>query len=154
MTLFYFPKNYMVSIETLRNLTQSDLVSQELAHRADDNALAKRLSEIAPPVYRECRLSRLGLLSLYANPQDGLAVLQAIDAAKVGNPLIAEVARFMEPGVDALMLPDFGLPSIRAALTLPVAQGGLGLSAELAEPILRAGQQQPIITPDMAGAAR
>lgn len=144
----------MLTKQELQDLIASDEVARELANRADDAALAKRLSEIAPPAYRECRLSRLGLLSLYSNPQDGMTVLARIDAVKQVNPLVAEIARYMEPGVDAAMLPDFGLPAIRAALTAPIEAGGLGLSQELAEPILRAGEQQPTITPEMAGAAR
>ncbi|MEM4359825.1 MAG: hypothetical protein QXT45_04795 [Candidatus Bilamarchaeaceae archaeon] len=143
-----------ISTEQLRDLIDADPIAQELAEVGDDVRLAQRLTEIAPPVYKECRLSRLGLLSLYSNPMDGMTVLGIIDAVKQQNPLVAEIARYMEPGVDAGMLPDFGLPAIRAALIAPIEAGGLGLSVELAEPILRAGERQPLITPEMAGAAR
>jgi hypothetical protein len=91
-------------------------------------------------------LSELGILGLYANPVDGMTVLGTIEAIATQNALFAKVLSFMQPGVAAECLPDFSLPAMRTSLTLATNIGGLGLSEQLADPILRAAEIPQIIT--------
>lgn len=130
----------------LRTLINNDPQAKAYFDAGNDSACAVRCSEIAPPVLVELRLSRMGVRSLYADPLDGQTVLATLDAVAKQNPIIADIASFMGPGVHPSTLPDFGLPVIRDALTAPTGAGGLGLSAELAAPILRAAERQPAIT--------
>lgn len=138
----------------LKTLINSDPQAKAYFDAGNDSACAVRCGEIAPPVLVELRLSRMGVRALYANPIDGQTVLATLDAVAGGNPIIADIRRYMEPGVHPSTLPDFGLVAIRAALTTPVQDGGLGLSAELAAPILRAAEQQPAFTHLDISAAR
>lgn len=138
----------------LKSLIDSDTTAAALFAAGNDSACAVRCSEIAPKVTRETRLSRMGILSLYANPADGYTVLATIDAVAQGNPIIAEIRSFMGPGVHPSCLPDWSIASIRAALTVAVEAGGLGLTAELAAPILAAVEFPQTITTDAVTAAR
>lgn len=138
----------------LKALIDADQQATALAAAGNDSACAERCSVIAPKLLKETRLSRMGILGLYANPADGMTVLGTIDAVAEGNPVVAEIRRFMEPGVHKDCLPDWGLPSMRAALTVPVQSGGLGLTAELAAPILRAAEVSQVFTHLDIAAAR
>lgn len=134
-------------------LIDSDAVAAALAAVGNDSSCADRCSEIAPKTVVETRLSRLGILSLYADPAAGATVLGAIDAVAADNPIVAEIRSFMGAGVHPSCLPDWSLPSIRAALTAPIEAGGLGLTAELAAPILAASERPQTITVDEVSAA-
>lgn len=117
------------------------LASQELRSLIEsgrDEAVAKQLTETMPGKIVSLKRSKLGLLALYPNPVDGATVLGTINAVAQVNPVVAIVWEFMQPGVQEASLPDFSLPGIRNALKTPVEQGGLGLSDELAQPIIDA----------------
>ena len=117
---------------------------------ARDSECAARCRAIAEKDLVSLRLSELGVMALYANPADAETVLQTIEAvANGGNPVVKRILKFMQPGVPEASLPDFSLPAIRAALTAPANFGGLGLSAELAAPILQAAEREKNITPAM-----
>lgn len=130
---------------TLKEIINNEPSLLEFIQNGNHTEIANRLSSILPKRLVETRLSRLGILSLYANPSDGLTVLATIDTVAQSNPIVAEIKAFMGPGVDPSCLPDWSLPSIRAALILPVELGGLGLTQELANPILAASEKPAII---------
>lgn len=128
-----------------QEIRDSILASAELRQLAEagrDGDIAAALTRISPTSFRPLRLSELGLLALYSSdPLMGEQVLTRIESvAAAGNPIVRRVLKFMQPGVPESSLPDFSLPGIRAALTAPADSGGLGLSAELAAPILEAMQ--------------
>lgn len=137
----------------LKTLINSDPQAKAYFDAGNDSACAVRCGEIAPPVLVELRMSRMGVRALYADPIAGHTVLATLDAVAEANPIIADIRRYMEPGVHPQTLPDFSLPAIRAALTTNQPDG-LGLSAELAAPILRAAERQPTITHLDISAAR
>lgn len=132
--------------QELKALIDSDTQATNLAAVGNDAACAARCSAIAPKLLQSTRLSELGILGLYANPVDGMTVLGTIEAIATQNALFAKVLSFMQPGVAAECLPDFALPAMRAALTLATNLGGLGLSEQLAAPILRAAEIPETIT--------
>jgi hypothetical protein len=131
----------------IKALIQSDAEASRLLDAKNDSACAERCSLIAPKLLKETRLSRLGVLSLYGNQADGLSVINAIKAAALSNPLWAEVWAFMQPGNDAVCLPDFADDQVRAALKVSTQSGGLGLTQALADPILRAAEMMQTISP-------
>jgi hypothetical protein len=132
----------------LKALIESDATATTLLNTGSDVACALRCSEIAPKLLKTMQLSKLGVFALYsASPQDGLTILATIEAVAQENPAIATVLAFMQPGVAAECLPDFGLPAIRATLTAATNVGGLGLSEALASPLLRAAEVPQTITP-------
>ncbi len=92
------------------------------------------------------RISELGLLALYADPVQGETVLQTIEAVAQSNPVIKRVLKFMQPGVPESSLPDFSLPGVRLALKAPTNLGGLGLSNELAQPLLDAMEVPDVVS--------
>lgn len=103
---------------------------------------ATRVREIADPIRKPLPLSQMGILAIYES-QIGLGefVLQRIDETALVNPVVKRFLSFMKAGGSVESLPDFSLPSIRAALTLDQSEGGLGLTLEQAAPILAAGVQ-------------
>lgn len=131
--------------QELKALIDGDATTKALFAAGSDVACAERCMVIAQKSLRETRLSRLGILSLYDDPAIGYAVLGTIDAVAEGNPIVAEIKKFMEPGVHPSCLPDWSLKSIRESLTKPVQSGGLGLTAEQAGPILAAAEVVPLI---------
>ena len=138
----------------LKALIESDQVAMDLlTSHGDFTACAARCSLIAPKIVRETRLSRLGIRSLYSDITVGQAVLETIDAVAQQNPIIDDVRRFAEPGVHPSCLPDWGNSLIRTALTAPTIQGGVGLTAEQAAPILAAAEYQQTISADDVAAA-
>lgn len=138
----------------LKALIDADQTAKDcLTLHGDYTACAARCSVIAPRVIRETRLSRLGLRALYSDPTIGQTVLSTIDAVAQQNPIVEDVRRFAEPGVHPSCLPDWGNPFIRAALTTPANQGGIGLTAEQAAPILAAAEYQQTISADDVAAA-
>lgn len=131
----------------LQHLIAGDPVADDLFRRGQYADCAHRCRQIAPKVYAPAKLSRIGILGLYANaPTVAIAILEAIETAAANNRLFREVYSFMAPGTAPEQLPDFGLPPIRAALTAPQEHGGIGLSHEQALPLLVAGEQPDDIT--------
>lgn len=136
-----------ISETELRQLIAGDAVATDLFRRGQFADCAQRCREIAPRVYQPAKLSRIGILGLYADaPQVAIAILEAIETAAANNRLFREVYSFMAPGTPVEQLPDFGLPPIRAALTAPQEHGGIGLTPHQALPLLRAGEQPDNIT--------
>lgn len=133
------------------SLIESDAVAKKIADdRTDDEALAARLREIAPPQYEERLLTELGIYNIYPNPADAEKVLQTFEAVAEVNPFVKRLVKWLQPGAIGV---NFGDPRVKAALTAPVESGGLGMSAELAGPLLDAGRVQPNITAAHVGAA-
>ena len=126
---------------TPQEIRSEILASSELRswiEQGRDEDVAKHLTDTMPGKIVSLKISELGLLSLYSDPMAGETVLQTIEAVAQGNPIIKRVLKFMQPGVPESSLPDFSLPGVRLALTTPVEQGGLGLTAELAAPLINA----------------
>jgi hypothetical protein len=135
-----------ITPEALQQLIDNDPVATELFNARLFADCAVRCRELAPKVYKQTRLSRMGVIACYADdPTTAVVVLETIKAVAQANPIVAEVYAFMAPGVPESSLPDFGLPVIRSALTTPVESGGLGLTEEQAGPLLRASEQEDSI---------
>ena len=132
-----------ITPEALQQLIDNDLVATELFNARLFADCAVRCRELAPKVYKQTRLSRMGVIACYANdPTTAVVVLETIKAVAQANPIVSEVYAFMAPGVPESSLPDFGLPIIRSALTAPHELGGLGLTESQASPLLRASEQE------------
>jgi hypothetical protein len=140
--------------QELKTLIESDSAALAAFTAGADADCAIRCMSIATPATIETRLSRLGILSLYANPSVGYSVLATIDAVAASNPVVGVIRSFMGPEVHPECLPDWGLASIRAALTAPTESGGLGLTSDQAGPILRAAEVPQQITTGEIEAAR
>jgi hypothetical protein len=132
-----------ITPEALQQLIDNDPVATELFNARLFADCAVRCRELAPKVYKQTRLSRMGVIACYADdPTTAVVVLETIKAVAQANPIVSEVYAFMAPGVPESSLPDFGLPVIRSALTTPVESGGLGLTESQASPLLRASEQE------------
>lgn len=127
---------------------QSDPVAAELARAGHDEDAAARLRGIADPVYEERLVTELGIYNIYPNPADAETVLQTIEAVAEVNPFVKRLLKWLQPGAIGV---NFGDPRVKAALMAPVESGGLGLSKELAAPLLAVGKTQPAITAAMIG---
>jgi hypothetical protein len=117
-------------------LASSEL--RALIESGQDATVAQVLTDTLPGKIVPLRLSELGLLALYADPVQGETVLATIEAVAQFNQIVARVRKFMQAGTPEYSLPDFSLPGIRLALTAPHNDGGLGLTPELAAPIIAA----------------
>jgi hypothetical protein len=131
---------------TLRQLIANDQHAAAALAEGRYGDCAIRCCEIAPRVPRSLPLSFMGIIAVYRdNLQLGGEVIAALNTVAYVNPIIGLMVSFMtrEAAVDAR--PDFGDPSIRAALTAPQPHG-LGLTPQQAAPLLAAGQQPDTIT--------
>lgn len=135
-----------MTLEDLKILIVGDTEASQLMAEKNDFGCAARCSVIAPKLLKETRLSQLGILNLYANPIDGMTVIQTITSISEANPVFALVESFMKANVHPEMLTNFAHPVIRASLILSAENGGLGLTQELANPILRAAEIPQTIT--------
>ncbi len=135
----------------LLTLIDSDATATQYANAGNDELCATRLREIAPKEIKKTPLKELGILNLYSNPTDGETVLQTLEQVSTANPVVRRVLKFMQP--ESTDGPDFGDARVRYMLTLPVQDGGLGLTAELAAPLLAAAEVTPAITAQDVGAA-
>ena len=130
--------------EQLKSLILSDSIAKAAAEAGDDETCAARCRLIAPPVLVSCKVADINIVGMYANPADGEAVCQQIEAVAQANPIVRRALKWIvetsSPGL------DLGEPKIRHLLTLPIASGGVGLTAEQAAPLLRAAERQPDIT--------
>ena len=132
--------------DQIRSLIANDPIAKSLFDDGRYGDCAVRLSAIALPITRSLPLSKMGIVAVYRdNPMLAMQVLAALESASKVNPIIAVMLAFMGPGNPENSYPDFGDPSIRAALTAPQPHG-LGLTPQQAAPLLAAGQQPDTIT--------
>lgn len=128
----------------LRALIADDPIARAAVEAGDDETAAARCRSIAPPVLVPFKVVDINIVGLFANPADGEAVVQQIEAVAQANPIVHRALKWIvetsSPGL------DLGEPKIRHLLTLPIASGGVGLTAEQAAPLLRAAERQPDIT--------
>lgn len=127
----------------LKTLIESDAEALTLAQSGAADMCAARCRTIAPKVTRETRVTELSILSLYADPSQAETVLQTIETVAQGNPVVNRVLKWLQPGAPGV---DVGDSRVRTLLTTPVNQGGVGLSAELARPLLAAAEVEPQIS--------
>jgi hypothetical protein len=128
----------------LKTLIESDSEAQSAATANRWRDCADRASEIAPALLRESLLTELSILRLSDDPAAAESVLQQIEAVSEGNPVVARVLKWMQPGAPGL---NFGDTRVRAMLTMPIDQGGCGLTSEQASPLLAVAEYQPEFTP-------
>ena len=134
-----------MSPEELKSLIESDAEALRLASTGAADLCAARCREIAPRVTQRTLLTELGILSLYPNPSDAETVLQTIETVAQGNPVVNRVLKWLQPGAPGV---DIGDARVRSLLVAPVQSGGVGLSQELAGPMLRSAE----VAPEISGA--
>ena len=131
---------------TLRQLISADQQAAAALAQGRYGDCAIRCCEIAPQVPRPLPLSFMGIIAVYRdNLQLGGEVIAALQTVAYVNPIIGLMVSFMTREAAEDARPDFGDPSIRAALTAPQPHG-LGLTPQQAAPLLAAGQQPDTIT--------
>lgn len=128
---------------SLHDLINSDPAAKALADAGNDAACADRCREIAPPEIVSTPLGELGVIAAAADPVAAETILKTIEAIAQQNPLVKRVLKWMQPGAPGV---DFGDLRVRAMLTAAVEQGGLGLTAEQAGPLLRAAERPASVT--------
>jgi hypothetical protein len=129
--------------DELRALIKSDTEAKALAETGAADLCAARCRAIAPKVTQLTRITELSILSLYSNPADAEKVLQTIETVAAGNPVVNRVLKWLQPGAPGV---DVGDARVRQLLVAPVQSGGVGLSAELARPLLAAAEVEPHIS--------
>ena len=133
-----------MSPDALKSLIASDAIARAAVEAGDDETCAARCRSIAPPVLASCKVADINIVGMYDNPADGEAVCQQIEAVAQANPIVKRALKWIvetsSPGL------DLGEPKIRHLLTLPIPNGGVGLTAEQAAPLLKAAERQPNIT--------
>lgn len=134
-----------MSPQELKALIESDAEATQLASTGAADLCAARCRDIAPKVTREHRLTELSILSLYSDPANAETVLQTIENVAKANPVVNRVLKWLQPGAPGV---DVGDARVRALLTAPVQAGGVGLSQELARPMLAAAE----VAPEISGA--
>lgn len=134
----------------LKSLIQSDAEATALANAGNDEACAARCGVIAPKVIVPKRLGDINIVSLFANPADGEAVCQIIEAVANSNPVVHRAWRWAAPAAPGI---DVGDPKVRAMLVAPVNLGGVGLTPEQAAPVLAAAEVAQTFTAAQIGEA-
>lgn len=134
-----------MSPQELKALIESDAEAKRLASTGAADLCAARCREIAPKVARQTMVSELSILNVYPNPADAETVLQTIEAVAKANPVINRVLKWLQPGAPGI---DIGDARVRGLLVAPVQSGGVGLSQELARPLLAAAE----VAPEISGA--
>jgi hypothetical protein len=134
-----------MSPEELKSLIESDPEATRLASTGAADMCAARCRAIAPKVTRQTMISELSILNLYANPMDAVTVLQTIEAVAKANPVVGYVLKWLQPGAPGV---DIGDARVRSLLVAPVQSGGVGLSPELARPLLASAE----VAPEISGA--
>jgi hypothetical protein len=132
-----------MSPEELKTLIESDSEALRLASTGAADLCAARCRAIAPKETREILLTELSILRLSADPIVAETILQTMEAIATQNPLLKRALKWMQPGAPGL---DFGNPVVRQMLTMPVDQGGVGLTEEQARPLLAAAEVEPSIS--------
>jgi len=134
-----------MSPQELKALIESDAEATRLASNGAADLCAARCREIAPKVTQEHRLTELSILSLYANPANAETVLQTIETVAKANPVVNRVLKWLQPGAPGV---DVGDARVRGLLTASIQAGGVGLSQDLARPMLAAAE----VAPEISGA--
>jgi hypothetical protein len=134
---------FCMSPEELRALIESDAEALQLASTGAADMCAARCRAIAPKVTQQTMISELSILNLYANPTDAVTVLQTIEAVAKANPVVGYVLKWLQPGAPGI---DIGDARVRQLLVAPLQAGGVGLSEELARPLLAAAEVEPQIS--------
>jgi hypothetical protein len=132
-----------MSPQELKALIESDAEATRLASTGAADLCAARCREIAAKETRETLLTELSILRLSADPIAAETILQTMEAIAEQNQLLKRALKWMQPGAPGL---DFGNPVVRSMLTMPVEQGGVGLSEEQARPLLAAAEVEPQIS--------
>jgi hypothetical protein len=132
-----------MSPEELKSLIESDSEAKRLASTGAADLCAARCRVIASKVTQSTMVSELSILNLYPNPADAETVLQTIEAVAKANPVVNRVLKWLQPGAPGI---DIGDTRVRQLLTAPVQSGGVGLSTELARPLLAAAEVEPQIS--------
>jgi hypothetical protein len=132
-----------MSPEELRALIESDTEALRLASTGAADLCAARCRQIATKVQRPTMVTELSILNLYPNPADAETVLQTIETVAGVNPIVKRALKWLQPGAPGL---DIGDARTRSLLTLPIEAGGIGLSQELAGPLLGAADHEPEIS--------
>jgi hypothetical protein len=132
-----------MTVEELRALIESDADAKAMAETGAADLCAARCRAIAPKVTQQTMISELSILNLYANPVDAETVLQTIETVGKSNPVVRRVLKWLQPGAPGI---DIGDARVRQLLVAPVQAGGVGLSAELARPLLAAAEVEPQIS--------
>ena len=132
-----------MKVDELRALIESDIEAKSLAETGAADLCAARCREIAPKVTQLARITELSILSLYGNPVDAVTVLKTIETVAASNPVVGYVLKWLQPGAPGV---DVGDLRVRQLLVAPVQSGGIGLSAELARPLLAAAEVEPQIS--------
>lgn len=130
--------------EQLKTLILSDAQATAFCESQNFRAAAARCGAIAPKITKEVRATELTLLWLYASPAAAEAVLQQIESVAVANPVVARVVKWLQPGAPGI---DLGDARVRFLLTLPIQDGGIGLTEEQAAPLLAVAEQSQEFTP-------
>ena len=130
--------------EQLKTLILSDAQATTFCESQNFRAAAARCEVIAPKITKEVRATELTLLWLYASPAAAEAVLQQIESVAVANPVVARVVKWLQPGAPGI---DLGDARVRFLLTLPIQDGGIGLTEEQAAPLLAVAEQSQSFTP-------
>lgn len=127
----------------LHALIDGDAQAKALAESGAADLCAARCREIAPKVVVERMVTELSFFKIYDIPSDAEAALQQIESVAGSNPVVARIRKWLQPGAVGV---DIGDARVRQMLTLPVTDGGVGLSASLAAPLLRSAEVAPNIT--------
>lgn len=129
--------------QQLRQIIDADATAFALMQARHDQACADRCVEIIAPTINSVYLTELSIVALYPNPADAEAIMEIIEQVSQTNPIVKRVAAWTKPGAPGI---NFGDARIRAMLTTAPEEGGLGLTAEQASPLLKAAEQSVIVT--------
>ena len=132
-----------MSPEELKSLIESDTEALRLASTGAADLCAARCRQIATKVTTSLMATELTILNLYPNPEDAETALQTIEAVGKANPIVGRVLKWLQPGAPGI---DLGDARVRGLLVAPVQAGGVGLTAELARPLLAAAEVEPQIS--------
>jgi hypothetical protein len=136
--------------QELKEIILGDSLATSLATAGNYTECATRCELIAPPRIVEKFVGELGVFSLYESPVQAEAVIQKIENVALVNPVVKRLLKWIQPGAPGI---NFGDLRVRYMLTLPIEQGGVGLTNEEALPLLRSAEVQRNITVDMIAKA-
>ncbi len=141
-----------MTTDELKALIESDQTARDHFAAGRDLQCAERCTDIAPQVYRECRLRWNRIAALYNSLTTAASVRSKIETAALTSPLIADIADSLKASSQDPC--DLGHGTVRALLTMPTNQGGIGLTADEAATLLAAGRQHQVITANEVSACR
>jgi len=136
-----------MSPQELKALIESDAEATRLASTGAADLCAARCREIGPRVVQETRLRWNRIFDLYGSNLAMASTVQAkIKAAGAKSELVSEIVESLKASSQDPC--NIGSPTVRALLTTPTTNGGIGLTAEEARPLLQAAE----VAPDISGA--